>query len=163
MDEEEQLNFDDVNEQVGEPRSTVAALYRNRAMLKQAHEWGVDTSGAEASFGVFTAALNRKALREFVHAPAPPQVNEREPPLLDTPETRRAMTELLDWVCGRGAHHQRLAQVARPPAWSSNPLVLWRCCAIRATLSRPTPPPAAGPSSRSSSGCVARSMESATR
>jgi len=100
VDEKEKLSFDEVNEQVGEPRSTVAALYRNRAMLKQAHDWGVDTSGAEASFGVFTAALNRKALRDFVHAPAPPQVNERKQPLPDTTETRAAITELLDWVFG---------------------------------------------------------------
>ncbi len=100
VDEDEMLSFDQVNEQVGEPRSTVAALYRNRAMLKQARDWGIDTSGAESSFGVFTAALNRKALREFIFAPPPPQVNERKEPLPDTPEARAAIAELLDWVFG---------------------------------------------------------------
>lgn len=100
VDNEDQLSFDQVNEQVGEPRSTVAALYRNRAMLAQARGWGIDTSGAEAAFGVFTAALNRKALRDFVHAPPPPQVNERTLPLPDTEEARAAVGELLDWVFG---------------------------------------------------------------
>lgn len=100
VDEEEKLSFDQVNEQVGEPRSTVAALYRNRAMLEQAREWGIDTSGPEAAFGVFTAALNRRALRDFVKAPTPPQVNERTKPLPDTDEARDAMQELLDWIFG---------------------------------------------------------------
>lgn len=100
VDEDEQLSFDQVNEQVGEPRSTVAALYRNRGMLEQAREWGMDTSGPEGAFGVFTAALNRRALRDFVHAPPPPQVNERTKPLPETDEARGALRELLDWIFG---------------------------------------------------------------
>lgn len=97
---EESLSFDQVNEQVGEPRSTVAALYRNRAILEQAREWGIDTSGPEAAFGVFTAALNRRALRDFVKAPPAPQVNERAKPLPDTEEARKALQEFLGWVFG---------------------------------------------------------------
>jgi len=97
---EESLSFDQVNEQVGEPRSTVAALYRNRAILEQAREWGIDTSGPEAAFGVFTAALNRRALRDFVKAPPAPQVNERTKPLADTEEAREALQEFLGWVFG---------------------------------------------------------------
>jgi hypothetical protein len=100
VDHDEELSFDQVNEQVGEPRSTVAALYRNRAILEQAQDWGIDTSGPEAAFGVFTAALNRRALRDFVHAPPPPQVNERTEPLPDSEESREALRELLGWIFG---------------------------------------------------------------
>ena len=102
VDRDDMLSFDEVNEQVGEPRSTVAALYRNRAMLEQGRKWGLDTSGAEAAFGVFTAALNRRALREFVKAPPAPQVNERAQPLPETEEAREALRELLDWMFGDG-------------------------------------------------------------
>jgi hypothetical protein len=100
VDNHEKLSFDDVYEQVGEPRNTVAALYRNRAMLQQARSWGLDTARAESAFGVFTAALNRRALREFVHAPPAPQVNERDLPLADSDETRERMGEFLAWVFG---------------------------------------------------------------
>ena len=100
VDQDDRLSFDQVREQVGEPRSTVAALYRNRAMLEQARDWGIDTSGAENAFGVFTAALNRRALREFVHAAPAPQVDERAKPLPDTDEARAALEELLGWVFG---------------------------------------------------------------
>jgi hypothetical protein len=100
VDNDEKLSFDAVYEQVGEPRNTVAALYRNRAMLQQARGWDLDTSRAEAAFGVFTAALNRRALREFVKAPPAPQVNERDLPLADNKETRQRMAEFLAWVFG---------------------------------------------------------------
>jgi hypothetical protein len=49
---------------------------------------------------VFTAALNRRALREFVEAPPPPQVNERTEPLPDTDEARAHLGELFDWIFG---------------------------------------------------------------
>ena len=94
------LTFDEVNEQVGEPRNTVATLYRNRAMLIQAASWGFDTTAAEEAFGVFTAALNRRAVREFVHAPTAPQVAERSLPLADDRETKEALGDLLGWVFG---------------------------------------------------------------
>ena len=100
IDKGEELSFDQVNEQVGEPRGTIAALYRNRAMLAQARAWGLDTSSAEAAFGVFTAALNRKAIREFACAPPAPQVEERTPPLPESQEAQDAMSELLDWIFG---------------------------------------------------------------
>jgi hypothetical protein len=36
----------------------------------------------------------------FVHAAPAPQVNERTPPLPESPEVRQAMQELLAWIFG---------------------------------------------------------------
>jgi hypothetical protein len=61
---------------VGRPVSEVQAMYRDFDILIQAREeFGLDTSRAERSFGVFNAAMNVAQIRTYVGAPTPSRVD----------------------------------------------------------------------------------------
>ncbi|MCA1720832.1 MAG: hypothetical protein LC779_06950, partial [Actinobacteria bacterium] len=73
--DDEGLPFADVAALVGEKRGDVASNYRNYSILKQAREaHELDVDRVEESFGVFTAAMGQRALRTFIGAPDPGQV-----------------------------------------------------------------------------------------
>lgn len=59
--DEEERDFDEIAPLVGEDGGTVRALYRNYRIVEQARgAFRIPTSEAEALFGTFTAALNRR-------------------------------------------------------------------------------------------------------
>lgn len=97
--DDEARAFDEVAPLVGEEESAVRALYRNYKIVEQAREqFDIPTSDAESLFGTFTAALNRRALREFIQAPQPAQVVQGREPL--PAEAAGPFRELLSWIYG---------------------------------------------------------------
>lgn len=97
--DEEGRDFDEVAPLVGEEVGAVRALYRNYRIVEQARgSFGIPTSEAEGLFGIFTAALNRRALREFIDAPQPGAVVRGQPPL--PPDAGERFSELLSWIYG---------------------------------------------------------------
>ncbi len=99
LGDEEGREFEEVAPLVGEDVGAVRALYRNYRIVEQARDsFEIPTSEAEELFGIFTAALNRRALREFIDAPQPGRVVRGEPPLPETAGEKFA--ELLSWIYG---------------------------------------------------------------
>jgi hypothetical protein len=97
--DDEGLSFAEVGGLVGETRGDVASAYRNFAILRQAKsDHGLDTSHVEDSFGVFTAAMGQRALRTFIGAPDPGQVDSAIVPV-PTDKTDE-LGELLVWIFG---------------------------------------------------------------
>jgi len=96
---DEPIGFAEVASIVGETVGDVRALYRNARIIEQARsDFGIDTTNAENEFGVFTRAMNSPALRAFIGAPAPSEVEIGGWPL---PEPKAAATaELITWVFG---------------------------------------------------------------
>ncbi|MEA2640274.1 MAG: hypothetical protein QOF51_1668 [Chloroflexota bacterium] len=97
--DDEGLPFADVAALVGEKRGDVASNYRNYSILKQAREaHDLDVDRVEESFGVFTAAMGQRALRTFIGAPDPGQVQPGDEPV---PEDKSdELGELLTWIFG---------------------------------------------------------------
>jgi hypothetical protein len=88
---------------VGEGVAAVKSLYRNFHILEQARAWDLNgVAAAEGRFGIFTAALNRRALRSFVGAPAPAEVIAGQPPIEN--EFRGPLSNLLSWLYGDDTH-----------------------------------------------------------
>jgi hypothetical protein len=97
--DDEDRDFDEIAPLVGEEIGAVRALYRNYRIVEQARDiFGIPTSEAEALFGTFTAALNRRALREFIGAPQPGDVIRGQSPLPQDAGDR--FGELLSWIYG---------------------------------------------------------------
>jgi hypothetical protein len=97
--EDEDLEFQEVGEYVGEKKGSVASAYRNFAILRQAKIHGeLDTSHVENYFGVFTAAMSRVPVRGFIGAPAPGEVRPRAEPIPD--DKIGELGELLEWLAG---------------------------------------------------------------
>jgi len=97
--DDEELPFNEVAALVGEKRGDVASNYRNYSILKQAREaHDLDVDRVEESFGVFTAAMGQRALRTFIGAPDPGQVQAGNDPVPD--EKTSELGELLTWIFG---------------------------------------------------------------
>ncbi len=97
--DDEGLPFAEVAALVGEKRGDVASNYRNYSILKQAREaHELDTDRVEESFGVFTSAMGHRALRTFIGAPDPGQVQTGADPVPD--EKTDELGELLTWIFG---------------------------------------------------------------
>lgn len=98
----EKRDFEEIAELVGESLASVRTYYRNFSIVEQAKtrfELPV-AANAEQLFGTFTAVLNRRALREFIGADQPAQVQPRQWPL---PDSRKDdVAELLSWIYGDG-------------------------------------------------------------
>lgn len=90
-------DLDDVAELVGRTGTEVRSMYRDYDMLRQAKDqFGIDVSRAERSFGVFNNAMGRVAIRGFVGAPAPRDVNPDFYPLADGQGSRlRLLLQLI--------------------------------------------------------------------
>ncbi len=78
-------SFEEVADTVGEDVDTVKMRYRNQSVLLRASVLGRPDvlEAGERSFGIYTAALNRTGLRDFIGAYPVGQVQEREPQLED--------------------------------------------------------------------------------
>jgi hypothetical protein len=98
IDGADQKSFAEVAELVGEDVADVKRFYRNYSIIEQAQEsFEIDTSRAEAEFGVFDRALTG-GIREYIGAPAPSAVVERKYPLGDDAGDR--VSEVLSWIFG---------------------------------------------------------------
>ena len=98
VDEEEQ-EFDRVASLVGVEPGDVRMMYRNFRIVEQARtELDISTTEAQELFGIFTAALNRRALREFIGAPSTGAVEAGARPV--PPDRADELQELLSWIYG---------------------------------------------------------------
>lgn len=91
-------DFSEVAARIGESDRAARALYRNYHIVQQARRLGIPTERLESRFGVFTAAMNRRALREFIGAPAPGDVQRGADPLPD--DSRVRLLQLTGWIFG---------------------------------------------------------------
>jgi hypothetical protein len=117
-------SFAEVSDTVGEEEDTVRMRYRNQSILRRAAELGREDilKLGQASFGTYTAALNRTGLREFVGVTAVGDVAERTPQLAD--DRLPNLIELFSWlfgieggrkVIGESRELTRLATVVQHP------------------------------------------------
>lgn len=95
---EESRSLDYVADLVGRSTTEVKAMYRDYDILEQADEFGLDTSRARAAFGVFTNAMGRRAIQNYVGA-KPPRYTD--PSFYPLPDDRKPQLErLLRWIFG---------------------------------------------------------------
>jgi hypothetical protein len=97
-DPEHPTEFADAAARLGETERGTRALYRNYRISRQARDLDVPADRLEERFGVFTAALNRRGLREFVGAPAPADVQRGADPLPE--EAALRLNQLVTWIFG---------------------------------------------------------------
>lgn len=92
-------DFSQAAQVVGEEPSEVRSAYRNFHILDQARvEFGLDTSAVQRGFGVFTRAMTSSGIREHIGAPQPRSVRRGEPPL-DKSKSKE-LGEIIDWIYG---------------------------------------------------------------
>jgi len=96
---EQGQTLDEIAELVGRTLTEIRSMYRDHEILRQASEhFEIDTKRAEDSFGVFTAAMNRTKIRDYIGAPAPREVDTEHWPL---PEDRKDnVDKLLKYIFG---------------------------------------------------------------
>jgi ParB-like chromosome segregation protein Spo0J len=92
-------SFEEVAGIVGDSRTSVASLYRNHQIVKQAREkLAMDTQPVEREFGTFTAAMNQIAVRDYIGVPSPARVKQAMDPI---PKNKaRNAGELFSWLFG---------------------------------------------------------------
>lgn len=96
---ERNADFGVVADIVGRSETEVRSMYRDYDILLQAKtDFGLDTSRAERSFGVFADAMSHVKLRDYIHAPAPRYVNPEEYPVPE--ENKGHLRRLLEYVFG---------------------------------------------------------------
>ncbi|MGZ6586033.1 MAG: hypothetical protein ACXVHX_17115 [Solirubrobacteraceae bacterium] len=109
---EEGKTFDQIAELVGKSRTQVASMYRNIDILEQgAEQFGVDTSRAIRSFGVFNNAMSRQGIRDYLKAPMPREVDPDLYPLPDDAGERLA--EVLVFMFGDASGEGRVVSDSR--------------------------------------------------
>jgi hypothetical protein len=96
------LSFRDVAALTGERETSVRSHFRNHEIVREADEdFGLDTSRAEESFGIFTRSMNSIALRRYIGAPAPREVEVDCPPVPN--DRAKELGRLLVWLFGSDA------------------------------------------------------------
>jgi hypothetical protein len=90
--------YSEVADMLGMSKSKVADMYRDQAVVRQAQEFGLDTTEVERAFSVLTVAMSSTKLRNHVGASLGSQlVPGTQPiPVSKTEE----LTELLGWIFG---------------------------------------------------------------
>ncbi len=108
--DEQESNFLEVAETVGEEEDIVRMLYRNQSILGAASHLGRPDllEQGQERFGTYTAALNRNAIREWVGARTVRQVHERRPQLQEGRLDNLA--ELFGWLFGEGELDKVIAE-----------------------------------------------------
>lgn len=95
---EEGRTYAEVAELIGVPKSKVADLYRDQAIVAQAQLIGLDTAEIEKAFSLLTVAMSSTKLREHVGAPLGSRLAPGTPPI---PEDKSAeLSELITWIFG---------------------------------------------------------------
>ena len=75
---DQNLEFKEVADLVGERPSEISAHYRNHEIVKQAkNDFNIDISRVTRQFGVFTRAMTSLDLRNHISAPAPSDVSPK--------------------------------------------------------------------------------------
>lgn len=103
-------SFIEAADSVGEEEAVVQMLYRNQGILARARELGAPGVAERATerFGIFTAALNRNRLVEFIGAARARDVREREPQLAE--DRLPALVELSSWLYGDGEQEKVIGE-----------------------------------------------------
>lgn len=91
-------SIQEVADLIGIPKSKVADLYRDQAVLTQAEKLGLETAQVENAFSVLTVALSSTKLREYVGAPLGSRLVVGEDPIPE--EKTGELTEVLSWIFG---------------------------------------------------------------
>jgi hypothetical protein len=99
------MSFEEAAERAALSPSAARSFYRNYAILRQANEsFNLDVESVEDRFGVFTAALNRVAIRDYIAAPPPAAVvpigGEEEPRWPLPAESGDKLRTLIGWLYG---------------------------------------------------------------
>lgn len=105
-------SLDDVADMVGRSRTEVKSMYRDFDIIRQAREqFGFDVARATDSFGVFSAAMGRVGIRNYISAPAPREVDPENWPV---PEHKRDATgKLLGYIFGDSRGDGRVVRDSR--------------------------------------------------
>jgi len=105
-------SLEEISELVGRSLTEVRSMYRDHAVLQQASDqFNLDTSRAEESFGVFTAAMGRTKIRDYIRAPSPREVDPELWPLPD--DSAEHLERLLTYVFGDEDGEGRVLQDSR--------------------------------------------------
>jgi hypothetical protein len=98
--DDRQETFMEAADSVGEEESVVRMLYRNQGIIVNARELDQREFAGRAThrFGIFTAALNRSPLRDYIGAAPVPEVRERVPQL--GADSLPQLVELGSWLFG---------------------------------------------------------------
>lgn len=98
--DDRQETFLEAADSVGEEESVVRMLYRNQGIIVFAREMDHADVASRATerFGIFTAALNRTPLRDYVGAKPVVDVEERTPQLSE--DALPQLVELASWLFG---------------------------------------------------------------
>jgi hypothetical protein len=105
-------SLEEVADLIGRPLAEVSSMYRDLQILRQGSlEFNLDTARAEQNFGIFTAAMARTTLRDYIQAPAPREVKPQVRPLPDNAGPR--LGRLLTYVFGDDQGEGRVVQDAR--------------------------------------------------
>jgi hypothetical protein len=98
--DEDELDADRVAELIGRSVSEVRAFYRNFSIAEQAEEIFKisDVDRLIQEFGVWTRAMTSAGARDYIFAPPPRGVVEREYPLPE--EAKPNLENLLNWLFG---------------------------------------------------------------
>lgn len=91
-------SLDEVADVVGRSRTEVRSMYRDFDVLRWGRQRGVFVASARDSFGVFNAAMGRPAIRAFIGAVAPREVDPLYEPLPDASTER--LIQLLSLLFG---------------------------------------------------------------
>ena len=104
--------LDEVAELVGRSPTEVKSKYRDYEILRQASEnFAIDTRRARDAFGIFNNAMGRRAIRDFISAPDPRNVDPEYWPI---PDSRRDNVEkLLRLIFGQSKGEGRVVTDSR--------------------------------------------------
>lgn len=100
IDDGDELMASDVAQLIGRDLSEVRSFYRNYSIVEQARDmFGLeDVDRIVDEFGVWTRALTSVGIRDYIDAPSPRDVREREYPL---PEDKAlALSNIVTWIFG---------------------------------------------------------------
>lgn len=96
----EQRSYQEVAKLIGIGKSTVAALYRDQAIVDQAIQMGIDAATLERAFLLLQVAMSSTKIREFVGAPLGAGTVPRTDPI---PEDKAdELVEVLGYLFGSG-------------------------------------------------------------
>jgi hypothetical protein len=95
---QENFSYAEVADMIGIPKSKVADLYRDHAIVVQAQELGLKTGEIEKAFSLLTVAMSSTKLRDHIGAPLGSRLNPREKPV---PESKsHELSEVITWIFG---------------------------------------------------------------
>lgn len=100
-------SFEDVADLLGMPKSKVADMYRDQAVVKQAQSNGLDTEEIEAAFSLLTVAMSSTKIRNHVGAPLGTQLKPGAEPI--PADKLSELAETITWIFGSEDEAARIA------------------------------------------------------